>query len=410
MWGSSNKLHGNGSSGSKFPGNGFLEKSPGNNFFRSESSGYHPPGKRPPCSKLSCNGFPDKPSGIKSPSQGYSGNGFSGSQPPGKRPPGNENPGSIQDGKREALQLCKGRVGSNEQRGAALKSSNSETGREKPTFIFGGNLSTVPSTSEKWNDGSQVRPALFKEIPDLAKALQTAVKETVSDSRLHTNNNLKIGDEVTRPSSTVTRTGGGQEKEERIKQLEQRVGDLEQQFREEKAANETLLASVERALNGEAVETCSELKLVRLIHCIKAKILRCEQGEKVVSLDLNGNEAPVKVGEANKHYKSGSLNIEMTPRVELGLKSRPAVVSKLHPGFLPRALALGTRNKGQQDDLRNVRHHKLGDPVVRGKLQALGSMEEDKMRVENMVGGKLSSKSAQSLSCHLKSPDGRMLA
>ena len=331
MWDCGNKPPGNVSSGKKFPGN---------NFFGSGSSGNQPPGKRPPCTTLPGNkfpgtGFPDKSSGNK-----FSGNGSSDSRHPGNRPPSNENPGagSIQDGKREAVQLCKGRIGSNDQRGAALKSSKSETGRENPAFVFGGNLSTVPSTSEKWTDVetsvSQARPAHFKEIPDLAKALQTAVKETASDSRLHTTTNFKVGFDATRPNSTVSRTGGGQEKEEeRMKQLEHRVGVLEQQLREEKAAKETLLASVERALAGE--EICSELKLVGLIHDIKTKILR-QQGEKVGSLDLNGNETPTEGSAAANHCKTGSSNIGRILHAEVGVKARSGVASisaKPYPGI-----------------------------------------------------------------------------
>ena len=57
----------------------------------------------------------------------------------------------------------------------------------------------------------------------------------------------------------------------------------------------------------------------------------------------------------------------------------------------------------------NVRHQKPGGPIVRGNLQTLGSIEV-KMKENKMVRDKLSSKSAQSLSCHLRSPDGRMLA
>lgn len=406
MWDCGNKPPGHGSSGKKFPGN---------NFFGSRSSGNQPPGKRPPCTKLPGNKFPGTGFPDKSPGNKFSGDGSSDSKHPGNRPPGNENPGSIQDGKREALQLCKGRIGNNEQRGAALKSSKSETGRENPAFVFGGNLSTVPSTSEKWTDVktslSQVRPAHFKEIPDLAKALQTAVKETVSDSGLHTTTNFKVGFDATIPNSTVSRIGGEQEEEERMKQLEQRVAVLEQQLREEKAAKETLLASVERALAGEV--TCSELKLVRLIHDIKAKILR-QQGEKVISLDLNGNETPTEGSAAAKHCKGGSPNIGRILHADVGSKARSGEASiavKPYPGFLPRALALGTagQNKGHQGDLRNVRHQKPGGPVVRGNLQTLGSME-DKMKENKMMRDKLSSKSAQSLSCHLRSPDGRMLA
>ena len=55
---------------------------------------------------------------------------------------------------------------------------------------------------------------------------------------------------------------------------------------------------------------------------------------------------------------------------------------------------MGTQNKGQQGDLRNIRHQKQGSPVVRGNLQALGSTE-DKMEGEKKVVQKLSSKSAQ---------------
>jgi len=395
MWDCGNKPPSNGSSSNKFPGN---------NPCGSGSSDSQP-GNRPPCTKVPGTGLPDKTPSNKFFGNGPSGNGSSGSWPPGNRPPG-----SIQDGKREALRLCKKRIGCNEQMGAALKSSNSETEREKPTFVFGGNLSTVPSTSEKWTDGSHARPAHFKEIPDLAKALQTSLKETLSESRLHTTNNVKVSVVATRPSSAVSKTGGGQEKEERIKQLEQRVGDLEQQFREEKAAKETLLASVERVLAGEAVEeTCSELKLANLIHDITAKILRREQGGKLVSLDMNGNEAQLEDSTVDKNGRRGSPNIERNPHVEMGLKSRPGKASaKPHPGFLPRALAMGTQNKGQQGDLRNIRHQKQGSLVVRGNLQALGSTE-DKMEGGKKVGQKLSSK-AQTLSCHLRSPDGRMLA
>ena len=118
-----------------------------------------------------------------------------------------------------------------------------------------------------------------------------------------------------------------------MKQLEHRVGVLEQQLREEKAAKETLLASVERALAGE--ETCSELKLVRLIHAIKAKILR-QQGEKVGSLDLNGNETPTEGSAAAKHCKTGSSNIGRILHAEVGVKARSgdaSISAKPYPGI-----------------------------------------------------------------------------
>ena len=76
-------------------------------------------------------------------------------------------------------------------------------------------------------------------------------------------------------------------------------------------------------------------------------------------------------------------------------------------GFLPRALALGVGNKGLKVDLRSmIRQQKQEGPVVRGNLPIAVSME-DKMVEDKMEGAKLSSKP---LSCHPRSPDGRMLA
>ena len=338
-WVCGNNPPGSGSSGNKFPGTGFPDKFPGNG-----SSDSQPSSRRPPCNELPGNKFPDiKLSGTLS-----SRNRSSGNHSLGNRLLCNELPASIQDGKREALQLCKGRVGNNEQRGVTLNGSKSDTGREKPNFVFGGNLSTVPSTSESWTHvktpANQAQPAHLKKIPDLAKALQTAVKETVSDSVLYTTTNFKVGPNGMRPNSESSprtgsesspRTGSGrQHQEERMKQLEQRVEDLEQQLGKEKAAKETLLASVERALAGEAVEEmCSEFKLVRLIHDIKTKILWREQK---VSLDLNGNETPAEGNGVAKYCKSGSPNIGSILRADVGIKARPGETSnmaKQHSGI-----------------------------------------------------------------------------
>ena len=70
-------------------------------------------------------------------------------------------------------------------------------------------------------------------------------------------------------------------------------------------------------------------------------------------------------------------------------------------GFLPRALALGIGNRGPKSNLRSVKHQKQEGPVLRGNSLTAVSMED------KMVEDKLSSKS---LSCHPRSPDGRMLA
>ena len=79
-------------------------------------------------------------------------------------------------------------------------------------------------------------------------------------------------------------------------------------------------------------------------------------------------------------------------------------------GFLPRALVLGA-GKGHA---RSNRQQKLGESVVRGNSPIAVSLE-DKMVEEKVVKAKpveekLLSKSAQSMSCHMRSPDGRMLA
>ena len=124
-------------------------------------------------------------------------------------------------------------------------------------------------------------------------------------------------------------TIGRREEEERLKKLEQRVGDLEQKLDEEKVARERLLYSVERALVGE--EASSELNLVQLIQGIKANIMR--QGEKILSLDLNGNEAPP---EGDAATTSGSPNTSDILHAEVGLKTRPvetSIIAKPHPGI-----------------------------------------------------------------------------
>lgn len=83
-------------------------------------------------------------------------------------------------------------------------------------------------------------------------------------------------------------------------------------------------------------------------------------------------------------------------------------------GFLPRALVLGAGNKGQKGDQRSNRQQKQGGSVVRGNSSTAVSMEDKLMKAkpveDKVMEDKLLSKSAQSLSCHMRSPDGRMLA
>ena len=66
-------------------------------------------------------------------------------------------------------------------------------------------------------------------------------------------------------------------------------------------------------------------------------------------------------------------------------------------------------NKGHKGDLRSDRLQKHGGSVVRENTPTAVSME-DKMMKAKPAEDKLLSKSAQSLSCHPRSPDGRMLA
>merc|ERR1711971_86485 len=100
-------------------------------------------------------------------------------------------------------------------------------------------------------------------------------------------------------------------------------------------------------------------------------------------------------------YKSGSPNIWRILHADMGIKERPGEASnmaKQNPaGFLPRALVLGA-GKGHA---RSNRQQKLGESVVRGNSPIPVSLGD------KMVEEKLLSKSAQSMSCRMRSPDGR---
>ena len=258
----------------------------------------------------------------------------SGTAPPGKRSVGTSGnktsgifaPVNIQDGKSEALQLCKGHVGNHEQRTVV---------REQPSFIFGGNLSTVPPTPKEWPQVGQAQPEYSKKIPNLAKALQTAVKETVVDFGQKTMD-FKTGLKASRSSSETQASRGGERQEEMIMQLEQRVTNLEKQLGKEKAAKEVLLASVERVLEGELVEEKDfEFKLVRLVHDIKTKVMvMSEQNGQRVSLDLNGNEIPRRKGNV-AHSRNEPADNQRILLKDVNTKVRPRddfTVARQHPG------------------------------------------------------------------------------
>ena len=187
----------------------------------------------------------------------------------GHGPPGNWSSGNIQDGKRHG---------------------NWGTMKEvkERSFVFGGNQSSGSPSSNTVTrhdvkiSAAQVQSTRVEEKSELMKTLQVSYKESLSGFGLQT-----------RTSSSSAASTERCEREERLRQLEQRVSELEQQFVEEKAGRETLLAIVERVLAGEVVEEkYLELKLVRLIRDTRRKISRFEQIRRGVSPDLNGNGTP----------------------------------------------------------------------------------------------------------------------
>ena len=135
--------------------------------------------------------------------------------------------------------------------------------------------------------------------------------------------------------------------QELISQLEKEKNGLlnqkeELQFRARIAANRR--QEVQNQINQMSAfkaDKEADLRLVKLrvetregqFDDIKAKIMR--QGQKILSLDLNGNEAPPEGDAATKHCKSGSP-IGKILHGEVGLKTRPvetSIIAKPHPGI-----------------------------------------------------------------------------
>ena len=183
-------------------------------------------------------------------------------------------------------------------RGTVGTASKSLARVKNPSFAFDGNHSVI-----------QAQHKHVEEKPDLTKTLQT--NETVSDSGLETVSSLtsegRSRAQGAGSSSKPLSTTESFQQDERLRQLEQRVSGLEQQFVQEKSANETLLASVERVLAGKVVEEKDlESKLVKLIRDIKMKMIKSE----VVSADFNGSETPEeRLG--SKHHKSPHVKADV---------------------------------------------------------------------------------------------------
>ena len=235
----------------------------------------------------------------------------------GNGPPGNWSSGNIQNGKKEALQLCQGHVG-NVLRGTVGTASKSLARVKNPSFAFDGNHSVI-----------QAQHKHVEEKPDLTKILQT--NETVSDSGLETVSSLtsegRSRAQGAGSSSKPLSTTESFQQDERLRQLEQRVSGLEQQFVQEKSANETLLASVERVLAGKVVEEKDlESKLVKLIRDIKMKIIKSEVIGQVVSADFNGSETLEEKLDP-KHHKSPHVKVDVKVK-----SSNTCSVTGRHPG------------------------------------------------------------------------------
>ena len=200
-----------------------------------------------------------------------------------------------------------------------------------------------------------------------------------------------------------------------FEQLEVRVKVLEQQFCEEKTAKEKLLVALAKVLEGKTPEGIDfERKLVRLYHEF-SPIKFCGH-EKGGPLDVNGNEAPVgeidgtnfKMSNNNTRPRKVSnmpnpnSNPNETAR-HLKASTPPFAPSGLP--FMPRVLALGGGRNNYRGNTGGVRKQVSGTNVKEGRVTSGGLSN---LMMSESSG--LSQDSVQSMNCHLRSPDGRMLA
>jgi len=315
----------------------------------------------------------------------------------------------INEQKRQVLQLCKGGVTNPFPKGA-----ETPTVRNAVPFVAGGNLSSVPSPSDHSTaptvksleqggkvSHNQTKQAQVNSIPDLSKALQAAVKKgsPVHVQAIDLMSSAQMSESVT---SAVTW-------QKNFQQLEVRMKFLEQQFSEEKAAKEKLLVALEKVLEGKTPER----KLVRLVHEF-SRIKFCGH-EKGGPLDVNGNEAPVsemdgtnfkmsnntRPGKVSNMAKPNSNTNESAGHLKAS--TPPFAPSRLP--FMPRVLALGGGRNNYRGNTGGVGKQVLGPNAKEVRVTNGGSSN---LMMSESSG--LSQDSVQSMNCHLRSPEGRMLA
>ena len=321
----------------------------------------------------------------------------------------------INEQKRQVLQLCKGGVTNPFSKGA-----QTPTGSDAVSFVAGGNLSSVPppsdhSTAPTANSPeqrgkvshNQIRQAQVNSIPDLSKAPQAAVKKGSPGHEQAID--LKSSAQLSETENL------GVTWQKNFQQLEVRVKVLEQQFSEEKAAKEKLLVALAKVLEGKTPEGIDfERKLVRLYHEF-SPIKSCGHA-KGGPLDVNGNEAPVgeidgtnfKMSNNNTRPRkvSNMPNPNSNPNETAGhMKASTPPFAPSGLPFMPRVLALGGGRNNYRGNTGGVRKQVSGTNVKEGRVTSGGLSN---LMMSESSG--LSQDSVQSMNCHLRSPDGRMLA
>ena len=325
---------------------------------------------------------------------------------------GNDFQDIISKQKWQVLQLCKGGVTNLLHKGA-----ETPTGREDVSFVAGGNLRSVhpssdqsaaPTTKSLQHRGkvshNPTRQAQVNSIPDLSKALQAAVKKStpVHEQAVDLKSSAQMSESET---SEVTW-------QKTFEELEVRVKFLEQQFFEEKAAKEKLLVALEKVLEGKTPEeTDFKRKLVRLVHELSR--IKFRGYEKGSPLDVNGNEAPVGETDgtnykmSNNNTRPGKVSNMAKPNSNTAghLKASTPPFAPSGLPFMPRVLALGGGRNNYRGNTGGVRKQVSGTNVKEGRVTHGGSSN---LMMSESSG--LSQDSVQSMNCHLRSPDGRMLA
>jgi len=324
---------------------------------------------------------------------------------------GNDFRDIISKQKWQVLQLCKGGVTNLLHKGA-----ETTMGREAVSFVAGGNLSSVPPSSDQSAapttkslqhrgkvSHNQTRQAQVNSIPDLSKALQAAVKKStpVHEQAVDLKSSAQMSESET---SEVTW-------QKTFEELEVRVKFLEQQFFEEKAAKEKLLVALEKVLEGKTPEgTDFERKLVRLVHEFSHSF-----HEEGVPLDVNGNEAPVdemdgtncKVSSNNTRPGKVLNMARPISNTNESAKHFKASTPLFTPGglpFMPRVLALGGDRNNYRGNEGRVGKQVSGSNAKEGRVLSGGTsnlmMTKSSLLSHDLVQSK----------CHLRSPEGRMLA